>query len=86
MLAFGPLLQEAAMISCKLEQVGERFALILDEAAVEALGARVGDIVRLEPAPNGVAHLAERETWAEDVHARGRAFLRRYRRTFDQLS
>jgi hypothetical protein len=30
--------------------------------------------------------IVERETWAEDTHARGRAFLRRYRRTFEQLS
>jgi hypothetical protein len=25
-------------------------------------------------------------TWIEDPHARGRVFLKRYRRTFDQLS
>jgi hypothetical protein len=25
------------------------------------------------------------ETWVEDAHARGRAFLKRYRRTFEQL-
>jgi len=74
------------MISCKLEQVGERLALILDEDAAEALHARIGDTLRLEPTAQGALQVVERETWAEDVHARGRAFLKRYRRNFDQLS
>ncbi|HEX5262426.1 MAG TPA: hypothetical protein VFW13_02805 [Phenylobacterium sp.] len=74
------------MISCKLEQIGERLALVLDDDAADALGARVGDTVHLEPMREGVVQIVERETWAEDTHARGRAFLRRYRRTFEQLS
>ncbi len=74
------------MISCKLERVGERFVLVLTAEDVNALNASVGDTVRLEPSPEGELHVAARETWAEDVHARGRAFLRRYRRNFEQLS
>ena len=68
------------MISCKLEQVGERLALVLDEDAVQALNVRVGDILHLEPAPTGALQVVERETWAEDTHARGRAFLKRLNR------
>jgi hypothetical protein len=74
------------MISCKLEQVGDRVALILDADALETLHVRVGDTLRLEPAAEGVLQLIARETAANDIHARGRAFLKRYRRTFDQLS
>jgi len=74
------------MISCKLEQLGERLALVLDEDAVQALNVHVGDVLHLEPTPQGALQVVERETWAEDTHARGRAFLKRYRRTFEQLS
>ena len=74
------------MISCKLERVGGRLALVLDEDAVQALNARVGDVLHLEPTPQGALQVVERGTWTEDTHARGRAFLKRYRRTFEQLS
>ena len=74
------------MISCKLEQVGDRLALVLDPHDVEALHLRPGDTVRLEPAGAGVLRVdVEVSTWTEDPHARGRAFLKRYRRTFTQL-
>ena len=70
------------MISCKFEQFGERLALVLDADAIETLNAHAGDTVHLDLAPGGVLHVVERETWAEDAHARGRAFLKRYRRNF----
>jgi len=74
------------MIAAKLEQIGDRVALILDADALAALDARVGDTINLEPASAGVARVTIQETWVEDAHARGRAFLKRYRRTFEQLS
>jgi hypothetical protein len=74
------------MFTAKLDQVGGRVVLLLDEAALTALNARIGDTINLEPAPDGVLHVIARETGAEDAHARGRAFLRRYRRTFERLS
>jgi hypothetical protein len=74
------------MISLKLEQIGDRVALVLDDDAMAALGVQVGDTLNLEPASDRVLSVVVRETWTEDVHARGRAFLRRYRRTFEQLS
>jgi hypothetical protein len=75
------------MISLKLEQIGDRVALVLDEDALAALGAHVGDTQNVEPASDRALHVVVvRETWTEDAHARGRAFLKRYRRTFEQLS
>jgi antitoxin component of MazEF toxin-antitoxin module len=74
------------MIVCTLEQIGDRVALILTRDAVDALHLAIGDSVRLEIGDDGVLHVAARETGADDVHARGRAFLKRYRRTFEHLS
>lgn len=71
------------MISCTLEQIGDRFALVLDQDAAKTLNLRLGEAVQLELAAEGVLRVTE--AWAEDPHARGRAFLRRYRRTFAQL-
>jgi antitoxin component of MazEF toxin-antitoxin module len=66
------------MISCKLEQMGERLGLMLDQGQCEALGLHPGDTVRLEVAGDGALRIAE--TWSEDPHARGRAFLKRLNR------
>jgi hypothetical protein len=74
------------MISLKLEQIGDRVALVLDDDALAALGCQVGDTLNLEPASDRVLHVVVRESWTEDAHARGRAFLKRYHRTFEQLS
>lgn len=71
------------MISCKVEQVGDRLALMLDPRDAERLNVRPGETVHVEVAE---AHRGERESWADDTHARGRALLRRYRRAFDRLS
>jgi hypothetical protein len=74
------------MIACKLERIGDRVALVLDADDLAALGAHVGDTVNLEPASESPVRVTVQETSVEDAHARGRAFLKRYRRTFDQLS
>lgn len=74
------------MIAAKLEQIGDRVALVLDAEALAALDARVGDTINLEPASERVARVTVQEGWVDDAHARGRAFLKRYRRTFEQLS
>ena len=66
------------MITCTLERVGDRLALVLDEGQCEALGLHPGDTVRLEAAGEAVVRIAE--TWPEDPHARGRAFLNRLNR------
>jgi antitoxin component of MazEF toxin-antitoxin module len=72
------------MISCKLEQVGDRFALVLDEGQCQVLNLQPGDTVRLEVTGDGTLRVAE--SWTEDPHARGRAFLKRlHRRSSAQL-
>ena len=71
------------MISCTLEQVGDRLALVLDQDAVQALNLRPGDTVQLEPLAEGRLRITE--TWVDDPHARGRAFLKRYTKSFTQL-
>ena len=74
------------MIACKLERIGDRVALVLAADDLAVLGAHVGDTVNLEPASESAVRVTVQETSVEDAHARGRAFLKRYRRTFDQLS
>jgi antitoxin component of MazEF toxin-antitoxin module len=66
------------MITCTLEQVGDRFALVLDETQCLTLNLSPGDTVRLEVAGDGALRIAE--SWSEDPHARGRAFLKRMHR------
>jgi hypothetical protein len=75
------------MLALKVEKIGDRVAVILTEEAVDVLNAKVGGTLHLEPAADGhVLASVTQEVWVEDPHARGRAFLRRYNRTFDQLS
>ena len=69
------------MIACKLEQMGERLALVLDEDQCQVLAIRVGETVRLER--DGEGGLKITESWTEDPHARGRAFLKRLQRRAD---
>ena len=73
------------MITLKVEKIGDRVAVILDDAALKALHLNVGDTLQLAPSGDGAFTALTREGWAEDPHARGRAFLRRYNRSFGQL-
>ena len=70
------------MITCTLEQVGDRLALVLDESQCQTLNLHPGDTVRLEVAGDGALRIAE--AWSEDPHARGRAFLKRLNRRAGQ--
>jgi hypothetical protein len=75
------------MIALKVEKIGDQIAIILNEEAVDVLNAKVGSILHLEPTSDGhVAAAVTKEVWVEDPHARGRAFLKRYNRTFEQLT
>jgi hypothetical protein len=75
------------MIALKVEKIGDQVAVILTEEAIDLLNARVGGVLHLEPAADGhVVAAVTQEVWVEDPHARGRAFLKRYNRTFDQLA
>jgi hypothetical protein len=75
------------MLALKVEKIGDQIAVILTEEALDVLNAKVGGVLHLEPTRDGrVIAAVTQEVWVEDTHARGRAFLKRYNRTFDQLS
>jgi hypothetical protein len=60
--------------------------VILTEEALEVLGAEIGGVLHLEPSADGAAMVAvTQEIWLDDPHARGRAFLKRYNRTFERM-
>ena len=73
------------MIALKVEKIGDRVAVVLSKEALTALHLNVGDTLTLTPSGDGAFTALTREGWAEDPHARGRAFLKRYNRSFDQL-
>jgi len=75
------------MIALKVEKIGDQIVVVLTEEALDVLNAEVGGVLHLEPTRDGhVVAAVTQEVWVEDTHARGRAFLKRYNRTFDQLS
>lgn len=69
------------MLALKVETIGDRAVVVLSEDALKALNVGVGGVLHLEPACD-VIRAAAGEPAAEDLHARGRAFLRRYHRSF----
>lgn len=69
------------MIALKVEKLGDRLAVVLNEEAQAALRLKEGDTVHLE-APGAGAGGA---FWMDDPHARGRAFLRRYNKSFERF-
>jgi antitoxin component of MazEF toxin-antitoxin module len=73
------------MIALKVEKIGDRIAVVLTEEALAALHLSVGDTLQLEPSGEGSFNAVGREGWADDPHARGRAFLRRYNKTFERF-
>jgi hypothetical protein len=73
------------MIALKVEKIGGRVAVVLTEEAQQALHLNVGDTLCLEPSGDGAFNAITREGWADDPHARGRAFLRRYNKNLAQL-
>ena len=74
------------MIALKVEKIGDQLAVILTEEALEVLNAEVGGVLHLEPAGDGgVLCAVTQEVWLDDHRARGRAFLKRYNRTFERF-
>jgi hypothetical protein len=73
------------MIALKVEKIGDRVAVVLTEEALSALNLGVGDTLCVEPSRDGVLREVTQETWVEDPHARGRAFLRRYNKSFERF-
>lgn len=73
------------MIALKLEQRGPDVVVVFDEDARLALKIEVGDIIHVERTPHGVAASVELDIDHEVRAGRGRAFLKRYNRTFQAL-
>ncbi len=73
------------MIELKVERIGDRVAVVLTEEAQAALHLKVGDTLQLAPTADGPVQATAREGWIDDPHARGRAVLRRYNRTFERF-
>jgi hypothetical protein len=73
------------MIALKVEKIGEQICIALTDEALAALHLNVGDTLLLEPSGDGAFNAITKEGWAEDPHARGRAFLRRYNKSLSQL-
>lgn len=77
------------MIALKLEQVGDRLGVILDETARAELKAKAGETVYLQRSPQGELVLETHEAAQEaddGRQERGRAFLKRYQKTLDELA
>ena len=74
------------MIALKVEQIGDRVAVVLTEDALKALGVGVGGTLHLEPYGTAAALAVVPEASMEERHARGRAFLKRYHKTFEALA
>lgn len=66
------------MVTLRVELIGDRVGVLLDEAARASLNVAVGDSVSLRPAAEET--LAPKEIGDDGRHERGRAFLKRYRR------
>jgi len=74
------------MIALKVAQVGEGMALLLNDEARELLGASAGDTLYFEVSPEGDLRLTKLDMSFEARRERGRAFLKRYQKTFDALA
>jgi hypothetical protein len=75
------------MIALKVEKIGDQVAVILTEEALDILNAQVGGVLHLEPTADGrVLAAVTQEVWIDDPHARGRAFLKRYNKSFALMS
>ena len=73
------------MIALKVEKIGDQVAVVLTEEALSALNVGVGETLHLEPSRDGVIARVTHEVWVEDPHARGRAFLKRYTKSFERF-
>jgi len=70
------------MIALKVEKIGDQVAVVLTEDAQAALHVAPGDTIQLDIGDDGQVSAVGRGAWVDDPHARGRAFLRRYNRSF----
>jgi hypothetical protein len=74
------------MIALKLEHVGDRVAIFLDDEARAALHVVVGDTVQLYRSAEGAVIVEAPSLGFDGRHERGRAFLKRYQKSLGALS
>ncbi|THD81931.1 MAG: hypothetical protein E7812_03750 [Phenylobacterium sp.] len=73
------------MIALKVQKFGDQLAVILSDEALELMNAEGGVALHLEPTADGEVLCAiTQELRADDHHARGRAFLKRYTRALER--
>jgi putative addiction module antidote len=73
------------MIKLKITQIGNSLGVILPKEALAELNVEKGDELFLTKSPNGLQITAAEDTDAETLE-RGRAFMKRYRKTFKALA
>ena len=74
------------MIVLKIAETADGLAILLSPEAQELLGAIPGGEVGFEISPDGELVLASQDMSFEARRARGRAFLKRYEKTFKALA
>lgn len=74
------------MIVLKVADTAEGLALVLSPEALELLGARAGDRIGFEVSEDGELIIAAQDMSFEARRERGRAFLKRYEKTFQALA
>jgi putative addiction module antidote len=73
------------MIKLKVTQIGNSLGVILPKEALAELNVDRGDELYLTKGPSGLQISASEETNAEALEL-GRAFMKRYRKTFKALA
>ena len=73
------------MIALKVEKIGDQVGVVLRGGALEGGGAGGGGARGPGGGDGGVLCATTQETWVEDHHARGRAFLKRYTKSLQRL-
>ena len=72
------------MIALKVQEVGDRFSVELDEEARRALGVKHGDLLVLKQTDAGP--VLSPQPAQPDAIAIGREIMIRYRKTFEALA
>ncbi|MFZ4071109.1 MAG: AbrB/MazE/SpoVT family DNA-binding domain-containing protein [Caulobacterales bacterium] len=73
------------MIKLKVTQIGNSLGVILPKEALARLNVDKGDELYLTPAPDGY-RITPQEGSNQDALEMGRAFMKRYRKTFRALA
>ena len=70
------------MLKLKVELIGDRVGVVLDDATRAVLNVKVGDVIALRRTAQGELVVESAEVGDDGRHQRGRAFLKRYLQSF----